>query len=347
MVDESKLNQFIVSRDCVDGNIDYAKLGQILIDTIPADKKDLWAYKVMAYLASKAMECEGNEPTRLSTKHIHVDLDGSSNQEPSQWLSPIWKEIEDRFYPEIEQNLIDKCRKNGLAVYPVLEKERGRASHYRIAARALPSPGPGECQDDEVVLQGEIRYSRDLSLKLSALGKLVFSHGFEWTPGRRKGFLAWNALLMFASIVFVFLIWLVLSHRTVPLTGQDLAMFAMGIGFPWGMYIFFLGIVRLFDDRIMIAPDWALAWKEFGATVEIVRSRNPDVPSTILVQRYTAICPVCGWMVKLDRGEPDFPRRIVGRCEENPREHVFSFDRSSRKGGVIHSRIGFQIHSDK
>lgn len=98
-------------------------------------------------------------------------------------------------------------------------------------------------------------------------------------------------------------------------------------------------IFRLFDDRIMVAPEWALAWKEFGATVEINRAKNPDEASTILVRRYTATCPVCGRMVKLDRGEPDFPRRVVGRCEDNPREHVFSFDRSSRLGLLLQSGV--------
>ena len=76
-----------------------------------------------------------------------------------------------------------------------------------------------------------------------------------------------------------------------------------------------------------------------GATVEINRSKNLDEDSTILVQRYTSICPVCGWMIKLDRGEPDFPRRIVGRCEEHPREHVFSFDRITKQGKALHRDV--------
>lgn len=82
----------------------------------------------------------------------------------------------------------------------------------------------------------------------------------------------------------------------------------------------------------MIEPDWALSWKEFGATIEINRAREPGTPTTIHVSRYSATCPVCGWMVKLERGEPTHPKRIVGRCEENPREHVFSFDRSTKQG---------------
>jgi hypothetical protein len=50
-------------------------------------------------------------------------------------------------------------------------------------------------------------------------------------------------------------------------------------------------------------------------------------------------------MVKLDRGEPDFPHRIIGRCEEHPREHVFSFDRSSKRGVLIQSGISLPRQS--
>jgi hypothetical protein len=106
----------------------------------------------------------------------------------------------------------------------------------------------------------------------------------------------------------------------------------MGLGFPLWAYRHVEGVFQLFEDRIIIAPEWMLAWKEFGATIEITRSNNPETPSEIHVNRYSATCPICENMVKLAKGEPDFPRRIVGRCEENPREHVFSFDRSTKCG---------------
>lgn len=44
-------------------------------------------------------------------------------------------------------------------------------------------------------------------------------------------------------------------------------------------------------------------------------------------------------MIKLDRGEADFPRRIVGRCEEHPREHVFSFDRMLKRGELLYRSV--------
>ena len=55
-------------------------------------------------------------------------------------------------------------------------------------------------------------------------------------------------------------------------------------------------------------------------------------PRSLRLVKYAATCPTCKAQVLLDKGEPDFPRRIVGRCHESPREHVFSFDRVSQTG---------------
>lgn len=326
---------------------DYVRLAEVLVEAIPSDRKQLWSGKVMAYLASQTAlsAAQGKGAPRLPTKAIHTDLQGNPNQEPSAWLSSIWKDIEGRHYPEIEARVIDLCRQAGLRVYPVLEKDNGKPAFYRLGTKALP---PSECEvieDDDVLPPNAIRYKPDLSLGLSWLGKLFFNQGLKWTPFKRYSFLSWQLLLLISVAVFDVLLWLILWYRREPLTGQDLMAIVMAIGLPWGAYWHFSGIFRLFEDRIMIAPDWMLAWKELGATVEINRSKDADAPSTIHVHRYSANCPICGWMVKLDRGEPDFPRRIVGRCEENPREHVFSFDRSSKRGMSLQSGASLPIQS--
>lgn len=318
---------------------DYLRLSEILIAALPQDRKLMWGGKVIAYLARQTTQAisEGQGLPDIPTKAIHLDLGGNPNQEPSQWLSPIWKEIETRHYPEIEPTLIELSRQAGLNVYPALQKLSGKPALYRLATKALPVGSQVTSTSDADLSPGMILYKRDLSLRLSWLGAILFSRGLSWTPFRRYSFLTWQLLFLVSFVAFDLLLWLILWHSKDPLSGRELVVAAMAIGVPIGAYWHFRDIFRLFDDRIMIAPEWMLAWKDFGATIEFNRSWNPDESSTILVQRYTATCPICGWMVKLDQGEPDFPRRIVGRCEENPREHVFSFDRSSRNGARLHS----------
>ena len=327
--------------------VDYVRLADILIEAIPSDRKQIWTSKVMVYLASqtKRSAAQGKGVPRLPTKAIHADLGGNPNQEPSAWLSSIWKDIESRHYPEIEARVIDLCRQAGLHVYPVLEKDNGKPAFYRLGARALPPSACGVIEDNDELPQNVIRYKPDLSLGLSWLGKLFFNRGLKWTPFKRYSFLSWQILFLISVLVFDCLLWLILWYRKEPVTGQDLVVMAMAIGLPWGAYWHFSRIFRLFEDRIMIAPDWMLAWKEFGATVEINRSKDTEAPSTIHVHRYSTKCPICEWMVKLDRGEPDFPCRIVGRCEEHPREHVFSFDRSSKRGMLLQSGVSLPTQS--
>lgn len=320
---------------------DYLRHCEILIEAIPLDRKQSWAGKVLTYLASQTVQSihGGKGAPRISTKAFHLDLGGNPNQQPSAWLSPIWNEIEERHYPEIEPTLIDQCRRAGLTTYPTLEKDHGKPAYYRIGVKPITASRDEPICVEEVLPKHAIRYKRDLSLRLSRLGKLFFSKGLRWTSFKRYGYLTWQMVLIFSVVAFDVLLWLLLWYSTPPLSGQELVVISMAIGMPIGAYLYFREIFRLFEDRIMVAPDWMPAFTEFGATVEINRSKNSKEDSTILVQRYTSICPLCGWMIKLDRGEPDFPRRIVGRCEEHPREHVFSFDRMTKRGKLLNRDV--------
>lgn len=313
---------------------EYRQLCEILIDAIPRDRTHSWAGKILHYLATETMQAlaAGNDIPRISTKAIHLDVGGNPNQQPSAWLSPLWNDIEERHYPEIEPVLIDACREAGLSSYPTLAKDHGKPAYYRIDAKPLPSAPALPINHAEHPTTHVVQYKRDLSLKLSWAGKLVFSNGLRWTPFKRFSYITWQVLSLIALFIFDALLWLLLWFSTPPIAGQELVLLSLAIGVPIVAYPHFRDIFRLFEDRIMIAPEWALAIKEVGATIEINRSRHPDEDSTILVQRYTAICPTCGWMIKLDQGKPDFPRRLVGRCEEHPREHVFSFDRMTKLG---------------
>ena len=113
----------------------YLRLADVMIQAIPNDRKSMRAGKVMVYLASATQKAASqNQMTpRVPTKAIHADLDGNPNPEPSAWLSPVWKEIEVRYYPEIEARLIELARQAGLGFYPVLEKDDGKPAFYRLA----------------------------------------------------------------------------------------------------------------------------------------------------------------------------------------------------------------------
>jgi len=106
----------------------------------------------------------------------------------------------------------------------------------------------------------------------------------------------------------------------------------MFIGFAYFLWIAFIRpMTRLAEDRIICAGG-AEAFKEQPGQLEFVRSNGIR---TIHLIRYSSICTICGASVAVEKGEPDYPRRLVGRCAESPREHVFSFDRVTRKGKAL------------
>ena len=47
---------------------------------------------------------------------------------------------------------------------------------------------------------------------------------------------------------------------------------------------------------------------------------------------------ICGAKVQVDSGEREFRGRLVGRCQESPDEHAFSFDRVTRSGKALTSK---------
>lgn len=321
------------------GNIPWAELAAILLEAIPSDKKGEIAYRVLAYIAKGTTELGDDkaEPDRFATKDIYLDLDANPNREPAAWMSPIWKNLEQRILPELTPLLQERCRVAGLGVFPAIAKAEGKQSVYYLTALPLPDD---VAQSDEPASTGRLpadalHYEPDLTLQLSRLGRWLFSEGMRWTDSKRWGFLSWNlGILVFAGILML-AIWIVTVTSVTPLNARDVLLLAILFGAPWAALRHLEQSFLLFDDRIALASDWFLAWREDGATIEVIRSERDEVPNTILVRRYTATCPVCGSMVKLDRGEPDFPRRIVGRCIESPREHVFSFDRVTRSGAPL------------
>lgn len=161
-------------------------------------------------------------------------------------------------------------------------------------------------------------------------GRLVFRHG-----GVERGSWRWWLLAMrFVMQVLVAGVMIAIGIL-LPLIGVG----KLGIGViacviavvaaaywldirPWLLVV---------DDRIRMAGN-GLIKDVRPAQLEIWRDGSI---STWRLVRYTAVCPICASTIEIQPGEPDFPRRLVGRCAESPREHVFSFDRITRRGRVL------------
>lgn len=249
-------------------------------------------------------------------------------------MARLWKALsEPSGFPAMRENLIRRCRAAGLSHFPEPRKEEGRPALYYLAAEPLP-PADSDKETDSPRVgtqEGVVRYEADMTLRLSRRGRFVFGKGLVWTTRVRYAIVSGVALgLLLLVVISLLTVW-AFSLRRSPLSIGDLITIGVAIGFVYWAFRWLEG-VHLFDDRIVVAPQWALAWAEDGATLEIERAADGESPSTMHVRRYTAVCPVCSGVVKVRAGEPDYPRRLVGRCEHSPREHVFGFDRVTRLG---------------
>ncbi|MTD33724.1 hypothetical protein [Paludibacterium denitrificans] len=267
---------------------DYVQVAKVLQDAIPRDRRAQWSGKIMEYLAKQTEHAcvNGKEVPQISTKEIHMDLEGNPNQEPSARLSPRWNEIEKQRYPEIVEKLQDLCRQRGLPGYPVITKLSGKPTLYCLEISPLPEVAVTVETPDASIPAGTIRYERDLSLKLSRRGRIFANEGLKWTVGKRLSFVSWQVLVLISVLTFELFIILYIWSRHVPVTGQDLLMVLAAILAPYGLYVHFKNAVTLFDDRIVIAPEWMLAGR---SSVPLWRSSVQTIPSSHLRYMYIAI----------------------------------------------------------
>jgi hypothetical protein len=131
------------------------------------------------------------------------------------------------------------------------------------------------------------------------------------------------------------LVWLSLRYSKLPISSQDtLNIISLAIFVYFCRYLI-RQIVSLLEDRLIMAPDFLIDMKEDNVCLELVSNKDENnnwLPRMFQLVKYASECPICQAEVLLDKGEPDFPRRIVGRCQESPREHVYTFDRATKTG---------------
>lgn len=87
-----------------------------------------------------------------------------------------------------------------------------------------------------------------------------------------------------------------------------------------------------------MASDFFMSWGEISIVQELVTVEDQNrnfLYKKVKLTKYVALCTICNAKVELARGEPDFPRRVIGRCKESPQEHVFSFDRVTKLGSFL------------
>jgi hypothetical protein len=250
------------------------------------------------------------------------------------WLSKVWKSLEQSL-EERRTGIQDVARQAGANIYAWPKKTpgaggAGNSSEYSIEFLSLPQ------SDNPVVtpLPGEITYVQELTLKPAFWARPLFKKGFPLKGWRRTGFIAFGVVVLLAVAGALLLSWIALNNPKVS-SAKDVSVWVLfALMMVWVGYSTLKPFSDLADLRLIMAPDVMVGFTERNVQLELARERPADEkPYRVLrLVRYSAKCAVCGETVHLADGKREFPGRLVGRCSEQPREHVYSFDRHTRIG---------------
>lgn len=320
-----------------DSNLEL--VARCLLDYLNVHGKNSQLYQVLRFLAENTLSriAEGKE-ARFNYYNIREGVTKETAGDASAWFSRHWKSLSGDFRLRCEEGMQKFAADQGLNVYPWVEKHEsdgGAGNQALISLIALPIPAISASNDTRAdTTPHDITYIPAENLKLSWWARWLFDEN-QMAEGWRKWLLIWPTLLYVVltaagSVVVLF----ALSISKHPVNTSDLAAMLVIVLLNWPAYRSLQQFIRLVDDRIVMASDSMVGFREFGACLELFRPnvRETSAPKKARMIKYAAQCPVCAAQVLLDAGEPDFPRRIVGRCQESPREHVFSFDRVTRSG---------------
>ena len=151
----------------------------------------------------------------------------------------------------------------------------------------------------------------------------------------------WKLLVLLTVILFPLLnVLLFLSTPAIVLFWPEAGLWLRSVMF-WPVFLsaviygLFGFLYRLVDKRVAMAPAWVSISGDYWLfEYRPVRDGKGGYKHRrMALVLYRSGCPVCQkGVVTVHSGGWMFPGRLVGKCDENPVEHVFSFDHVTRVG---------------
>ncbi|AMK79378.1 MULTISPECIES: hypothetical protein [Methylomonas] len=322
---------------------------QCLIDWLDSEPSDEKGHRILRALAQESLKkAEFEESKRRFTADAIVAAIGETleSAEPKKWID--WPGSLKKYCETREPQIIEFARKRGLPRYPKPDRKStkggpGRHTTFYIKAEPVPDIMEEE-QSIEDMRTGGKTADLQVNYQMTALGEVKPSWIASWLFRRGQielrqwhvwVLLGWLATIAGFALLIAYAGWLSLSVPR-PVTTQDLTLLISIFVIPYGSWVTIIKPwILLLDDRIVVAHELFTNFYEQSAQFELLRDGDLRV---VRLVRYSAPCPICGATIYLEKGEPDYRRRLVGRCYESPREHVFSFDRITRCGRLLVDR---------
>lgn len=321
------------------------KLAECLRSFFKLLKQDQNNIRFVLEIAQQTIDkFKAGQNLEVSTKEIFLEIYPNQNDETvaSSKLANVWKTLP-KLKIEVADRLAQHARNDyGLNVFPWVDKIEsgggaGKLAKYIVIPIPIENAQLAEPNLYKNTVEYDIEYVAVQDFQPSWLAKLLFGRSNAIIGVKKWLMIFFPIIQMLFYIVSIFVFILVIQKLTlgnVPVVYPTLI-----IGAAWLFFNTKKAFEHFTDDRVIIASDLFMPWKELSLLQEMVTVNDENhnfLYRKVQLTKYVAVCPICEAQVELAIGEPDFPRRIIGRCKESPREHIYSFDRVTKLGVFLH-----------
>lgn len=318
------------------------QLAECLQSFISLNGSDRNEYKLLKAVADLTiLKIQQNKLPEVTSKEVFIYIFANGNvDEASSRLANIWKKIESQLKEQIIDRLAEYAHGKKLDNYPWVEKlasdgGSGNLTKYRLIEVPINIETISQTNYYREKIAHDIEYYAVKDIKPSFIAKLIFNEKLELIGNRKWIMIFYPILGMIVYLMLIAAFIMAIGTEPEPLTSKNLTYVFFILAAAWLFRKKVDRYERFLSDRIVIASENLMAFSESDVVQELVTvedENNNFLYKKVRLTKYAGVCPVCSAQVILDKGEPDFPRRIVGRCKESPREHVYSFDRVTLLG---------------
>lgn len=271
--------------------------------------------------------------TALQTMFVtNADVDKS----PGSKLTGPWRTLIERTLIDREKGIQDFFSHQGHSHYlwPMKDKSPGGAgnvSMYFFEVRDIHDTiATSELSSNPT----EISYISEITPRPAWVVSKLLTGGYRLLGWRRWLLIGLGLTTFLIVFAFALTTWLLLAYASNLTLQISLKLIFSSLIVAWLGYSLISPLVKLTDWRLIKAPDILVSINEQNVLFELVKEKQASGKPTKIIRlvRYAGTCPICFNKVEVVDGKKEFPNRFVGRCEESPAEHVYSFDRITLKG---------------
>jgi hypothetical protein len=273
-------------------------------------------------------------PKELRGKILEIGSLKKSKEEDSEWVRKNWHNLEEELEHR-KSHLQEFSKRKGEEFYPWIDKEESKGGKDKYSYYYLIAKSFNEQEKTETIPypcpEGGLRYVQESLTNIPRWARWV--NGFTLQSWRKYAYILPGIVILLFTLAYISLL-LLLGLYTEISTVKWLTSLIVSLGL--GGLVLSSPLYRVTSNRIVMAPDWMMPLKETNVQLELKRiGTDPETGNAIRSLRlvvYSSKCSLCDGRVEVQGGGLQFPFRLVGRCIESPREHVFSFDHVTRIG---------------